>query len=156
MSAPRQLTHVEWAHECEPPSFAKRSRLRGTKAMGVSYERKLAKVLPRGTVHGQWFVYRADGRVGYCQPDFLLKGRNELAVLEAKLTDVHAAREQLELLYAPVLRACYGRVVLCVAVSRSVAMVPVSVEICETLARALAVAREGNFAVLHWIGTGRV
>jgi hypothetical protein len=157
VSPPRRLSQVSWAHECEAPGFAKRSRLRGTKALGVSYEKKLARALPRGSLHGQWFVYSADGRVGYCQPDFLLRGRSELAVLEAKLTDVEAAWEQLEGLYAPVLEACYSKKVLKIAVTRSVARVGASERVCETLAEAIMLARSAHFRpVLHWLGTGRI
>ena len=156
MSSSRKLSHVEWAHECEAPSWARAKRLRGTKALGVSYERKLAKVLPSGTLHGPWFIYRGDSRVGYCQPDFLLRGKSELAVLEAKLTDVEAAWEQLTHLYAPVLRRCYGKEILRVVVTRSLARVPASAEVCETLTQALVLARIGRLPVLHWIGSGRL
>jgi hypothetical protein len=156
VSPPRRLEHVEWAHECEAPGWAQAKRSRGTKALGLSYERKLAKVLPAGSLHGQWFIYRADGRVGYCQPDFLLRGKSELAVLEAKLTDVEAAWEQLTHLYAPVLRRCYSKEILRVVVTRSVARVPANAEVVETLTQALTLARIGRLAVLHWIGSGRL
>jgi hypothetical protein len=156
VSQPRRLSQVSWAHPCEAPGFARSKRLRGTKALGVSYEKKLAKALPAGSLHGQWFVYSADGRVGYCQPDFLLRGRSELAVLEAKLTDVEAAMDQLAFLYSPVLRACYGRVPLLVVVSRSLARAPREAEVCETLREALTAARSGALAVLHWLGSGKL
>jgi hypothetical protein len=148
------VVQVEWAHECEAPAFARKKRLRGTKALGVSYEKKLAKMLPKGTLHGQWFIYSVADKPKYCQPDFLLRGKSELAVLEAKLTDIEAAWEQLEGLYAPVLRACYGKKILLVTVSRSLTRLAAGSKVCETLAEALQAARGGQRAVLHWIGTG--
>ncbi len=157
MGAPRKLSSApEWAHECPAPSFARKKRASGTRALGLSYERKLARALPPGTLHGQWFIYSEQGRVGYCQPDFLLRGRSELAVLEAKLTDIEAAEEQLRALYAPVLGVCYGKKVLSVVVSRSLARCPAHAEVCDSLAEALQVARCGRLPVLHWIGTGRL
>ncbi len=159
MSSPRRLTsEPEWAHECEAPSWASRSpRLRGTKALGLSYERRLARALPQGTLHGQWFIYRADGKVGYCQPDFLLRGKSELAVLEAKLTDIEAAWEQLQQLYRPVLEKCYDRRAYCIVVSRSLARCPQNAEVCETLKEAIVATRLVKTpVVLHWIGTGRI
>jgi len=156
VSLPRRLVAVEWAHKCEVPDFARTKRASGTRALGLAYERKLAKVLPAGALHGQWFIYRADGRVGYCQPDFLLKGKSEVAVLEAKLADVELAWDQLKCLYTPVLRHFYEREPLCVVVTRSVARVPANAEVCETLKDALRVARAGLMPVLHWIGTGRI
>lgn len=154
---PRVLaSSPEWAHECEAPGFAGRARPRGTKALGLSYERKLARVLPSGVLHGQWFIYRADGRVGYCQPDFLLRGRSELAVLEAKLADVEGAFEQLDALYVPVLQACYGKRVLRIVVARSLARMPSRAEVCEGLVEAISCARRGGAPVLHWIGSGKI
>jgi len=150
---------VEWAHECAPPDFAKPRRLRGSKAAGLTYERKLAKVLPKGTKHGQWFAYSVDGKVKFCQPDFLLLGRSELAVLEAKLADVTAASEQLRGLYVPVLRAAYGKKVLPVIVTRSLSRLPEEAdidEVCCRLIEALDLARAGKLPVLHWIGSGRL
>jgi hypothetical protein len=127
--------------------------------MGLTYERKLAKVLPKGTRHGQWFAYCVDGRVRFCQPDFLLVGRSELAVLEAKLADVSAASEQLRGLYVPVLRAWSGKRVLPVIVTRSLSRLPEHAdidEVCVRLIEALDLARSGRLPVLHWIGSGRL
>jgi hypothetical protein len=148
---------IEWAHECAPPDFAKARRLRGSKALGLTYERKLARVLPKGTRHGQWFAYCVDGKVRFCQPDFLLVGRSELAVLEAKLADVTAASEQLRGLYVPVLKAAYGKRVLPVIVARSLSRLPENAdidEVCCRLIEALDLARAGRLPVLHWIGRG--
>lgn len=149
---------VEWAHQCERPGFAKRPRARGTKGLGLAYERALARAIPAqwNAQHGQWYVYSAQGKIGYCQPDVLLDASlTELAVLECKLTNVEEAWEQLGK-YARVLRACHDLDILRVVVVKSLSRCPSNAEVVETLMQALTCARIGRLPVLHWLGRGRL
>jgi hypothetical protein len=97
-----------------------------------------------------WFEFvDANGR-GFAQPDFVLRTKSEILLLECKLTDTLEAREQLQLLYTPLLEHVYRSPVRGVVVAKSLA--PFSPDPVFTLREALAAAREGQLPVLHWLG----
>ena len=151
------MKNVVWANECERPRGLPRSpRGHGTAAKGLTYERAFARAVKRampGTVHGQWFVYYADGLLGYCQPDIIQITPRTIYVIEVKLTDVERATEQLLDLYFPVLRRAYAREVRGIIATRSVHRCPGLATVTASLREALTLCHE-RVPVLHWIGSG--
>ena len=154
----RVVQNVEWAKPCERPGFIGRGRARGTKALGLSYEKKLATALSRAHgphYHGQWYHYFADGKNGWCQPDFVLLSSLRIVVVECKLTNIEEATEQLDELYFPVLRAAYRLPVCGIIVVKSLTRLPPVATVCSTLTGALNEAHR-CVPVLHWIGQGPI
>lgn len=146
----RQVRGLRWARLREAGPFG-RSRPRGAKAMGVRYERQLAKQLGAGWRHGQWIEFEdANGR-GWAQPDFILIGQRRLVVLEAKYTWVPEAMAQLDLLYRPLCEALWGLPVVGFVVCKN--LIPqIQGNLWTDLGEMLEIGR--NLDCLHWIGTG--
>ena len=126
-------------------------RPRGVKALGVRYERELAKELWEAK-RGVWFEFEDQRGHGFCQVDFLMKwGSGEAAkrplVIEVKHTWTREAREELERLYLPIVWLASGRE-------------PIGVVICKRLTpeapRAVSDLESAALyaAPLHWIGKG--
>lgn len=148
----RKIEGLRWAKSCARPKCIPRSRPRGVRALGKRYEAAVAKQLKGQGVAGQWFEFEDDNGHGYCQVDFLLK--EEKAVLEVKLTEVEAARQELRDLYIPVLRYIYGPLVRGVVVARHLTRETDLDRVCDSLPLALIVARTRGIPTLHWIGKG--
>jgi hypothetical protein len=149
----RVVQGLEAARACERPACIPKGKPRGAKAAGLRYERALAKALPPGWLHGQWFEFWDANGHGYCQPDFILVEPGRVLVLEAKYTWVLEAHAQLMQLYAPVLRAVFKRPVIGVVVCKR--LVPGARAAYTTLEEAIRWPVVGG-AVLHWIGVGPV
>lgn len=151
----RVVEGLRWAEaRPEGPWGAKGSRPRGAKALGVAYEKALARALPDAK-RGQWWKFDDVNGGGWCQTDLLLEGASSVLVLEAKLSWVMQGHTQLELLYKPVLEMALGKPLLGVVVCKTLRSgMPHSVSIVSDLPSALALARSGRRVVLHWIGNG--
>jgi hypothetical protein len=153
----RTVHNIAWAKECESKPFMRGPRrVTGTRAKGISYERTLAKTLRAtlpGVRHGQWFVYHADGNLGYCQTDFIRLSSGCVHVLECKLSNVEEATEQFLDLYFPILKKVYALPVYGIIVTKSVHRVPDLAHITSSLSEALRLA-ETRVPVLHWLGRG--
>jgi len=130
-----------------------RPRGRGIRARGLAYQRALERQLPNA-LHGPWYEFRdANGR-GLCQPDLVARHGEGLVVLEAKLTNVHEALEQLQELYIPVLQRCYRMPVRGVIVVRHATHIrEAGLKLCTSLAEALAYD-DGGIPAVHWLGKG--
>jgi hypothetical protein len=144
---------VTFAAPCLRPPWIKVNRPRGAKAVGLRYERALAKRIPLA-LHGQWFQYRTPDGPAWCQTDLLLLGRKQAVVIEVKLSDYLGARVQLQNLYLPVLRAAYPHLdPFGIIVLRSLEQVPAETFIFESLAPAL---RSEEIPLIHWLGSGAI
>lgn len=103
-------------HLAVEPVFTCYTRLRGRRAEGVRYERKLQVFLQefygKFYIPGPWFSFYevGFGRIRYCQPDGLLFQPYEglITIVEAKLQHTAAAWWQLRLLYLPVIVKAFG------------------------------------------------
>ena len=154
----RQVVGLKWAARLvERPGCISIGRARGIKALGVRYEKAFEKWIgPGEATRGVWFEFEDKNGHGYCQVDFLIRGEGEVFVLELKHTWNEGAHVELEKLYLPVVGEALGQAPLgVVVVKRLVPWMP-HVAICEGLDEALAAARRGRRAVLHWIGGGPV
>lgn len=158
MGRHRIVASVEWAREIPRPTCIPKARnLRGSKGIGLSYEKRFAEVAQKclpGARHGQWFEYLADGRRGYCQPDVIVPFTGVLLVLECKLRNVEQAEAQLVQLYLPVLRACYNQQVRAIVVTKSLSALPSGSLVARNLLEAIQMTKTGEMPVLHWLGRG--
>ena len=152
------LKNIIYAAPCLRPKFIPiPKRLRGAKRLGIAYEKALAKAIPAAT-HGQWFEYRGIDGPGWCQTDLLLESERRVVVVEIKLTDLLAARLQLNSLYLPVLRAAFPeKSIHAIIALRHVTNVPEDVQIHDKFSEALWAARDSSPApVFHWLGKGPI
>lgn len=134
------------ARAVERPQSIPIGRPRGAKALGVRYERALARSLP-GATHGQWWEFwDANGR-GFCQTDLFLPVGEAVVVLEVKYTWTPLGHSQLERLYLPVLRMALGRDVIGLVVCKKlIPEVLGQVTVCGTLVEAIEAARRTRAA----------
>lgn len=124
-------------------------RARGAKAMGLRYERGLAKALPEAR-HGVWFEFFDASGHGWCQPDFLLASEMGLVILESKYTWVAEGHTQIDWLYRPVVEMALGIPALGIVVCKN--LTPSSPKTHSDLNSAIAAAVGPRQSVLHWLG----
>lgn len=136
-----------WAERSTSPWPKVRSP-RGTKALGLQYERTCARAFPSAE-HGAWFRFQDTIRQGYCSPDLLLIQGNTALVVECKLTNWLEAWDQLHQLYIPVVGLALGVMVLPVVLVKHVSP---GVVITHSLRE--AIVRRMERPVLHWLGHG--
>jgi hypothetical protein len=105
----RVIEGLRWAKLLdERPGFIPNSRPRGAKAMGLRYERALAKAMPFAK-RGLWFEFCDGNGLGVCQTDFIIELERGVLVLEVKYSWVSEAHLQLEGLYLPVVSMALAR-----------------------------------------------
>lgn len=98
---------------CRPlparPHYIPLARLRGVKAKGITFEKRVGKVL-RGLFDdvrsGTWFEYHTQTRSGVCCMDHFVLLRDRIILVECKLSEKDTAWKQMAL-YAPLLAAHY-------------------------------------------------
>lgn len=139
------------ARTCARPGHIPKGRPRGVKAMGVRYERELARAIPTA-VHGQWFQFVDKNGPGHCQTDLLLKTELGLFVLEVKYSWTPAGHLQVSKLYRPVVEKALGQRVWSIQVCRRLTQDTPRHFVRTDLRAALVLAAGGSPAVLHWIG----
>lgn len=98
--------------------LARKPKLRGSRAKGITYEKHVGRALTRwqqrGELQGeiilnQWFSFTDDNGHGYCQPDIIILTPSLAFILECKLTFTDWAWPQLKHLYKPVVEHVYQR-----------------------------------------------
>jgi hypothetical protein len=120
----RVLVHLQGCDRLDgrPPFIPQPRRLVGTKAKGLSFERKVGKVLRDAfglEVHsGAWFEFRDRNGVGCCQPDHFVLFERVVLLVECKLSERDEAWGQMHKLYKPVLEFYFKRPVVCVQACR--------------------------------------
>lgn len=128
-------------------------RQRGTRALGLAYERKLARALPN-CLHNPWFLYEDAAGRGYCCVDVLASWRGAPVVLECKLTNVPEALTQLRELYLPVVSLAFRAPARGVIVVKHATHVrSAGLPLCTSLEEALELPPE-PIPALHWLGSG--
>lgn len=95
------------------PEFIPQPRYRGVKAIGIGYERKIARYLKAllggRAVHNPWYRFvDADGE-GWCCPDIVVlpKDSEPLVIVECKLTATKTCEPKAKGLYLPVVQHLY-------------------------------------------------
>ena len=152
----RRVEGLRWARPLAGwPSGIPHSRPRGAKALGLRYERALARALPSAQ-HGRWWEYEDANGHGLCQTDLIIDLGARVLVLESKLRWVAEGHAQVELLYRPVLERALAKPVFGGVVCKT--LVPearsAGVQVVGDLRSFAEVAEAGGRAVLHWPGTG--
>ena len=147
----RVIRHLSWALPCDRPRCIPNGRPRGIKKQGILYERALAAELGGDWKHGQWFEYEDANGHGYCQVDFLRRTVDATVVLEAKLSWLLEAHQQINQLYAPVLEYVWGVPVVGVVVAKRLTS-GMTAAIAHNLPTALEAARSVRAVALHWPG----
>jgi len=156
---PRKVDRLQWARPCSRPNVLPRRKVdyRNLKAVGLRFERAVGvavRSLRIGTVLcGQWFEFFDANGHGYCQPDILIIRRDDVIVLECKLTEVEEAEAQLEDLYVHIVRRVYALPVKGVIVVRHLSRTTSTASVCDSLNDAL---RMDPWPILHWIGRGPI
>jgi hypothetical protein len=134
------------------PSFIPAGRPRGVKALGVRYERSLARSMPWMTP-GQWWRFVDGEGEGWCQTDLIVERGNFSLVLEAKLSWVAEGHSQLEKLYKPVVERALGKPMLGIVVTKYLKPnIPRWVKVEGDFESALRASAAGRPSVWHWLG----
>jgi hypothetical protein len=106
----------------ERPTFIpKAKRLRGSRAAGMAYEKKVGKVLRilfKEVHSARWFEYEDSARAGVCQVDHFVVLPEKIILVECKLSETEEAWSQMADLYAPILAQHYRRGVARVQAAR--------------------------------------
>ncbi len=150
----RIIAGLQTASTCGKPSnIPLVSRLRGTKRLGLKYEKDFGKALaaryPRNCIAGQWFRFIDANGHGYCQPDLLVKKPDEVILFECKLTDTEKGRSQLARLYFPVVQHVFGLPVRGVVVTRHLSKETEIALVTDLLDTAISSPRD-VIPTLHW------
>jgi hypothetical protein len=128
----RKIDKLCWAVPIpSKPSFiqSKRKGLKGAKAQGVSYEKKIKKLLEQEWPevdfnYHKWFSFRRelDGKTEFCEPEMFLVFQDFILLLECKRTGCKYGMEQMRDFYAPILRHVYKRPVRCLQICKHVSV----------------------------------
>lgn len=142
---------------CLRPGHIPKARLKGAKAAGVRYEKRVAAAIPAAEP-GQWFEFCDANGPGHCQTDLLIVGKKHVVVLECKLSNVELGRAQLAELYLPVVQRVWPeRKVLGIVVARHLSQEPDLWRVVETLDEAICKASaEKIIPTLHWLERGPI
>lgn len=155
MTRHRIIDGLVWARPCLRPEFVPKPRLRGSKAEGLRYERRVAAAIPQAQT-GLWFEYIDAHGKGWCNPDLVIDLGDCLAVLECKRTERLQAQSQILDLYKPVMELALGRAVIGVQVTKFLTQMTDITQVTPRLVEALARARSGEVPTLHWLGKGPI
>ncbi len=138
---------------CSRPQGMPTSRLRGTKRMGMKYERDFAKALtarfPSALLVSQWFRFLDSNGSGFCQTDIIVKLADKCLIFECKLTDCDKGRSQLSRLYLPVVERAFGLPAYGIVVTRHLSKETEMERVTDLLASAVAASRVA-IPTLHW------
>lgn len=138
---------------CTRPGNLPVARLRGTKRMGMKYERDFSAALKRkyggAVLSGQWFHFVDRNGSGYCQADVIVKGTAEVLIFECKLTDCEKGRSQLSKLYCPVVERAFGLPAHGIVVTRHLSKETEMERVTDLLQNAVIASREA-IPTLHW------
>lgn len=149
----RVIANLAFAQASERPNNMPISRARGTKQLGLKYERAFAKALhpffPRSILAGQWFRFTDSNGNGFCQTDILVRTPHECIIFECKLTDTARGRSQLIGLYFPVVGRCFELPTRGVVVARHLSKETRMATVTDQLDVALR-APAGVIPTLHW------
>lgn len=114
MKKKRLIKDLKEAHLLsERPSFIPQAKYRGVKAIGIGFERKVAKYLKAvagdRAIHNPWFRFVDANGEGWCSPDVVMlpAGDEPLVIFECKLTSVPKVATKLVGLYLPVVKSVW-------------------------------------------------
>lgn len=141
-----------------PPDFGKQGRVRGKKAAGKTYEKRvfaeLEALRAEGKLRGEllispWFYFEDWGGRGFAQPDAILVQPHRVVIFEAKLRCNSTAHDQLNLLYGPLCERFFGRPWVGVQVYKFPAPRR-GVSLCPTVEAPQEIEPKATSGIYHW------
>ena len=152
----RVISSLSWARPCDRPKSIPRARAgKGTKGLGIRFERSVSTVLGPKAKHGQWFEFWDRNGRGFCQPDIIFLSGGNVYIVEVKLTNIEKAQAQLTELYIPVVSKALESPARGIIVTKYVTRVTDATLIANTLTEAIA-RTQLVIPVLHYIGIGPI
>lgn len=143
-----RVSGLHYAAPCLRPDFIQKSKPKGAKALGIRFEKAVAKAIDGNS--GQWFHYIDSEGPGWCQTDVLVIGQKSVFILECKLTDTPEAVGQLLHLYYPVLREAYRLPVFGAVVCKNITSKTDLRRLVPSFERAIRLAKLEQIPVLQW------
>ena len=137
----------------------KKKRVRGLKAEGLAYEKKLVAALqelaPKALWHVPWFSYKEseDDRLRYCSPDILtMSPDGTVLIIEAKRSCLLSAYTKLQDLYLPIVQKAFpeGTNFRCVQVFRYLTKATLLAKPVAPLKKIFDADQPAIFGI-HWI-----
>ena len=154
----RKVFQLEYAAPCLRPSCIPQGRAKGTKAVGLRYERAVGEAVRSKPyiILGPWFEFRDANGWGCCQPDFIIERpeRGDFVVMECKLTENEAAYKQLNGLYLPVVAMAYLGATCGAIVTRHLTRNTRPDRIFDSFDEMLAAASPPGIPIWHYLGRG--
>lgn len=154
----RHIDGLKWVKAIPRPAWMRKNRPRGVKLLGVRYERLVGIAIKKHypeVVLGQWFAYEDRFGKGWAQTDVLMRTPTGIVVVECKLTRCEEAREQIDLLYRPLLTRVFELPVIGIVVVRSLTQENRADLVVEGLSAAISEAN-GTPKTVQWLGKGRI
>lgn len=161
----RVIKGLKWVKELDNrPNCIPKSQVRGIKRVGLTYEGCAGKAIERvfggvsSVKRGKWFSFEDFNGLGYCQPDIIVDFRDYTLVCECKLTETKKGRDQINVLYRPILEFLLEKPVKGVVIARHLTRETDKELICGGMGEVLERLKEKNFVIptLHWLGRGRI
>jgi hypothetical protein len=122
---PRQIDQLSyaWLLDGRPTFIPKPTRLKGSKAAGLSYEKKAVREVKNRLSavswhYHQWIQFSDRQGNGYAEPELFCVLKDRVILFEMKLTGGVAGRMQLEGLYKPLLEFIFKKPVHCCIVCK--------------------------------------
>ncbi len=129
----RRVRGLTWAELREESPFKAKKPRKASIKKGLAYEKVVGRELKRLILSndldgelflGQWIIYADQHGTGWAQPDAYLLMKDQILLLEIKLTQNDSAVPQLLSLYLPLLRHLYNLPILCGQVCRNLRYIP--------------------------------
>ena len=136
--------------------FPRPKRLRGSKARGMTYERKFQRMVSSSLPsiaqwhHNQWIEFEDTIGHGFAQPDSYLVLKSRIICFECKLTETLSGYSQLSGLYAPLLREIYSRPIILILACKNLSRLDLRRLEVSSLREALF-APSGRIATYQWL-----
>lgn len=143
----RGLTHVEPL--AARPKFIPRAIVSGVKGRGLTYEKKVGRVLRTywdNVKSGVWFAFVDRNGPGVCQVDHFVVLPDQVLLVECKLSESDVAWLQIRDLYGPILADYFGLTVTGVQATRHVRSADALMDVRE------AIACPGRQSLWHCLG----
>lgn len=127
LKSPKKIGPLLSASLCSRPrGIPLPKRLRGSKAKGVAYEKKVVRELPRrlglSLTYHQWIEWtQRDGQKGFAEPEGWFELQDEIILIECKLTGIHFGHGQMTDTYKPLLEFLFpDKPIRCLMICRGV------------------------------------
>lgn len=158
----RVISGLQWTRLLEGrPKYIPVGRPRGSKLYGLKYESAFGSKIEylfgpiANVLRGRWFEFADANGPGCCQPDVIVPFEKYIVVCECKLTETAAGRDQINLLYRPILEAHYKMPVRGVVVTRHLTRETNRSVVVDSMEEAIRLSNS-VIPTLHWLGRGKI